>query len=231
VRSLHRGLAMLGKSREETQAFFDALMAIHHPVLKLRRAQARTAVVHSDPAPMDDPLDLAPLDTVEETERAVASASGDSVQPQVGESLWLDERELEGVGFEEGPPSTPADLYGALVFDSAGAPLLDSQGMPLEPPAESSADSKLDEALSRTEVVAILDSIREGDWVDLQSKGEWLRAQLMWTSGAGSMFMFTSGGGRTHSMTRRSCEKLIRNRLMRPIQVRGVIQTALVAVA
>jgi hypothetical protein len=231
VRSLHRGLAMLGKSREETQAFFDGLMAIHHPVLKLRRVQARTAVVHSDPSPMEEQLDVAPLEAMEEAERVVAVARGDSVQPLVNEGLWLDERELEGVGFEEGPPSTPADLYSALAFDSAGAPLLDSQGMPLDPDLALAPDSVLPEALSPTEVMAILDSIREGDWVDLQSKGEWLRAQLMWTSGAGSMFMFTSGGGRTHSMTRRSCEKLIRNRLMRPIQVRGVIQTALVAVA
>jgi hypothetical protein len=232
LRSLHRGLAMLGKSREETQAFFDGLMAIHKPVLKLRRAHARTAVVHSGPTPMDELLDAMPQEAAqEETQRVVAAASGHSIQPPVSEGLWLDERELEGVGFDEGPPSTPADLYGALAFDSAGAPLLDSQGMPLDESLAAAPDPSAPEALSRTEVVAILDSIRQGDWVDLQSKGDWLRAQLMWISGTGSMFMFTSEGGRTHSMTRRSCEKLIRNRMMRPIQVRGVIQTALVAVA
>jgi hypothetical protein len=43
--------------------------------------------------------------------------------------------------------------------------------------------------------------------------------------------MFVSRGGRPHSMTKRSCERLIATRLLRPIESRGVVQKALTAIA
>ena len=42
--------------------------------------------------------------------------------------------------------------------------------------------------------------------------------------------MFVSHGGRAHSMTRRSCERLIRERLLRPVDAQGVVAQALDAV-
>src|SRR5690606_2212291 len=76
---------------------------------------------------------------------------------------------------------------------------------------------------------AILAGLREGDWVDLFSRREWLRAQLIWASSKGTLFMFVSGGGRPHSMTKRSCERLIANRLLRPVDAQGVVKKALTA--
>jgi hypothetical protein len=43
--------------------------------------------------------------------------------------------------------------------------------------------------------------------------------------------MFISHGGRPHSMTQRSCEKLIAQRLLRPVGTQGVIAQALDGVA
>jgi hypothetical protein len=67
--------------------------------------------------------------------------------------------------------------------------------------------------------------------VDLYSRRRWLRAQLIWASTKGTLFMFVSHGGQPHSMTKRSCERLIRERLLRPVDSQGVVAQALDAVA
>ena len=69
--------------------------------------------------------------------------------------------------------------------------------------------------------------LREGSWVDLHSKRRWLRAQLIWASARGTLFMFVSHGGQPHSMTKRICERLITQGLMRPINTSGVVDHAL----
>ena len=58
-----------------------------------------------------------------------------------------------------------------------------------------------------------------------------LRAELVWANPKRTLFMFVSRGGRPHSMTKRSCERLIANRLLRPIESRGVVQKAITAMA
>lgn len=47
-----------------------------------------------------------------------------------------------------------------------------------------------------------------GTWVELARDGTVLRAQLTWASPHHTLFMFTSAGGRTHSMTRRALLRL-----------------------
>jgi len=77
------------------------------------------------------------------------------------------------------------------------------------------------------EPTALLPRMTTGTWVDLCSGGEWLRAQLVWSSQNASLFMFTSQGGRTHTMTRRSCEKLMSKRWLRPVETHPVLDRAL----
>lgn len=74
---------------------------------------------------------------------------------------------------------------------------------------------------------ATLARLRVGDWVDLKVRDHWRRAQLQWTSDNGTLFMFISRGGRPHSMTQRTCEKLIRNRHLRPVDASAVVDKAL----
>ena len=69
--------------------------------------------------------------------------------------------------------------------------------------------------------------LRTGDWVDLYVHGRWRRAQLSWMSDNGSLFMFVSHGGRAHSMTQRTCEKLMRLRHLRPVEIDPVVERAL----
>ena len=73
-------------------------------------------------------------------------------------------------------------------------------------------------------------ALRSGAWVDLFYRRHWLRAQLVWASSRGTLFMFVSHGGRAHSMTRRTCQRLIKELLLRPVDSQGVVAQALDAV-
>lgn len=70
-----------------------------------------------------------------------------------------------------------------------------------------------------------------GCWVELQLKGEWVRAQLTWASPHGTLFMFISGKGLAHSMSRRTMEQLRTRGLMRIVSERHIVDNALDAVA
>lgn len=70
-----------------------------------------------------------------------------------------------------------------------------------------------------------------GSWVELQLKGEWVRAQLTWASPHRTLFMFISGKGMAHSMSRRTMEQLRTRGLMRVVSERHMVDNALDAVA
>lgn len=71
------------------------------------------------------------------------------------------------------------------------------------------------EATGPVDLQQTLLSLHEGSWVDLYSKHSWQRAQLVWADQRGTLFMFVSHGGQPHSMTKRSCERLIKEGLLR----------------
>lgn len=70
-----------------------------------------------------------------------------------------------------------------------------------------------------------------GSWVELQLKGEWVRAQLTWASPHRTLFMFISGRGLAHSMSRRTMEQLRQRGLIRVVSERHMVDSALDAVA
>jgi hypothetical protein len=208
LRTLNAGLAMLGKPAEETQGFFDALIRLHQPLLNLRRTRARSDAVHGGPA------SLAPMegDLGEPVKRVV----GHGARPVPAEQPWLTARELAGAGFDE----TPA------IPEERGEATDQSLALEASVPPTPAQESELPE----TSVAVVIGQLREGVRVDLFSKGAWIRAELIWASNRSTLFMFTSHGGRLHSMTLRSCEKLVRKRWLRLVAKRAVVEAALKAV-
>lgn len=211
---LRAGLATLGQSPKDSEAFFGALMKLHQPVLELRRLRSQRDASESASMPLEVPLPDIPPATAEQR------------QPKASQQLWLGPKEQNAAGFEEAVPSDHAALS-AAPSDSAPAPL-DSGATPLLSEGEGEGEGDAEPALSPAQVLA---SLHEGSWVDLYSKGRWLRAQLIWASTRGTLFMFQSHGGQPHSMTKRSCEKLIQQRHLRPVDVQDVIGHALDALA
>jgi len=73
--------------------------------------------------------------------------------------------------------------------------------------------------------------LKIGDWVELLSDMRWLRAQLSWISPQNTLFMFTSEGGRSHSMPSRVLAHLLKLNLVKIVNQHNVLDGALNSVA
>jgi hypothetical protein len=153
--------------------------------------------------------DFAPLEPEHGFEDTEAPPPPPAV-PQQGP--WMGPRELDAAGFQDTVPSGHAELREA--DGGFGTPQADSPGEP-----------------APNDINAVIDAFREGCWVDLSARRRWLRAQLVWASGKGTLFMFVSHGGQPHSMTRRTCERLLRERLLRPVDMGSAVSHAIEAIA
>ena len=230
---LHSGLALLGQEPIENEAFFESLMQLHRPVLRLRRLKSqRDAGGPSDPLlGSDEPL-VSPAERLE------------SLRAKADATLWMGREELDAAGFEDTLPTEPADL------DALGLQAVQAVQLPsTQTTSTESFEHRIDNesaknahlsmsvpttsqaGLTKDQAAAMLRCLTTGNWVDLYSKNQWLRAQLVWASSKALLFMFVSHGGLPHSMTQRSCEKLIAQRLLRPVDTQGVIAQALSGVA
>lgn len=210
--TLRAGLASIGQEPDQNETFFQALEKLHRPVLKLRRAKSRRDARESG---------LAPLARLDPAAPASASAAAAAVSEPAHDQFWMSPRELDAAGFEETLPTGMAELEPDPGCSSP-APLTASAASPEQ---RAAAPSKLAQATPDGQSTVV--SMREGDWFDLYSRQQWRRAQLIWASSKGSLFMFVSQGGQPHSMTRRICERLIRERYLRPVRMHGVVARAL----
>ncbi len=70
-----------------------------------------------------------------------------------------------------------------------------------------------------------------GAWVEINLHGNWVRAQMSWASPHRTLFMFISGAGLAHSMSRRTMDRLRKAGLMRVVATHRVMDNALDAVA
>ena len=254
LQTLRRGLEMLGKEPHETDTFFNALMRYHDPVLRLRRLRSARDAEASGMTRLDDESSLLmPLEMETEAIPLERPSPRAAEQPWLGRHelavagfedhgsgmapLEVDEGLTSMADFDSGHPADAVSRFAEPAPEestSAGdfVPLDQPEPAPVRAAranvasAEASADTPPDEA-EQARQRAILERLRTGDWVDLRVRGQWRRAQLSWSSENGSLFMFVSRGGRPHSMTRRTCEKLIRQRHLRPVDAAAVVDKAL----
>jgi hypothetical protein len=249
LKELHVGLALLGRGSNEDDAFFESLMRLHRPALRLRRAKNKRDAQESGSMPLEE---FEALPATPEQRQAKAAALP-----------WLGRVELDAAGFEDTLPTAPGELVDELpelaqvhtqapahaqaqtqaqvqaAPDSSFAPTVGAVGAadaavqsqsPIK--AEGAEQAAQAEAAAAAEQAGpsaeeILATLTTGSWADLFSKGRWLRAQLVWASTKQTLFMFVSHGGQPHSMTKRSCERLIKDRLLRPVDAQSVVATAL----
>ena len=150
----------------------------------------------------------------------LAPASPGQRVPKAAAQPWL--APTEWAGFENAAPSGHAELEAGA---DAGSGPDDEETVSGAVPLESATGEggETHEEL----IEAVLDGLTTGCWVDLNSHKRWLRAQLIWASTRGTLFMFVSRGGRAHSMTRRSCARLVERQRLRPVGAHGVVAHAL----
>jgi Protein of unknown function (DUF1631) len=70
-----------------------------------------------------------------------------------------------------------------------------------------------------------------GSWVELMLDGEWMRAQLTWASPHRTLYMFVASGGKAHSMSQRTMDKLRAQDQIRVVSDGRLVEKALDAVA
>jgi hypothetical protein len=240
LRKLGEGLDMLGEDPAEKFAFFATLERLHKPVLELLRTRSRQ---DGEKPSFKDTLPAAP--------EAPATAEERKAKPKA--TPWLGKKVLEEVGIEAVEVVEAGDsklesgfdsAYGSSGFDAnaedaariveaadaAAAAQADGAEAEAGAPADDGGTPAPDKAVNLTPS-QIIKGLKLGGWVDLFSQHDWRRAQLVWASTRRTLFMFESQNGRPHSMTRRSCERLIRSRQLRPLDMHEVVARALQVIA
>jgi hypothetical protein len=147
---------------------------------------------------------------VNEGRDAAAQAAADAVEAEESQfseedaaeaMMWLDRKEAEDSGF------------------------IDEER--LSPEHVASPEAVLEEPSATVRAT----DMKTGTWVELNVKGEWVRAQLTWASPAGTLFMFTSQAGTAHSMSRRTLDRLRAEGHVKVVAERNVVDEALDQVA
>ena len=147
-----------------------------------------------------------------------AFETGDRNNSQANEP-WLAPREAQQSGFMQDWKPDVSDFQATV--PGQHSPAIDAQdgpkGMATDEAAPLSPEGRVELLL--------------GAWVELLSEGHWLRAQLTWISPHNTLFMFTSGGRRSHSMTSRMLQQLLGANRLKVFSDQGVLDGALDSVA
>ncbi len=208
---LRHGLQLIEYPPERIPRFLDDLIALHEKAFEAPKVKAPVPPKVSRPAPLaEDEGD--PMDGMEVTELASfpdelpeefsQESGGQSGNYGVIEATDTDSIWMAGHEADEAGYLPEGDVMPEAA--SPGAPV-------------SGTWNAADLAI--------------GCWVELQLKGEWVRAQLTWASPHRTLFMFISGKGLAHSMSRRTMEQLRTRGLMRIVSERHMVDNALDAVA
>jgi hypothetical protein len=242
VAVLRKGLNMLDKDPREAQALFDILLHFHEPALKLRRMRG---TIHKSTTQQEL---TAILQLPKEQDLVIP---GQLPSPEAAAQPWLGQREQEAIGFIHDDPdnsdwawvtrqtalsgktgsgtkafSPTVENTGKIDQQNVGTKRMAASVMASAASASQDTDTQ---AMARAETQ--LTKLQQGSWSDLYSHRKWRRVKLTWISNNGTLFMFMSYGGRMHSMTRHTLERLLRLGQIRPLEGNAALDKTLKAIA
>ena len=208
LQRLREGLARIGYPPELTQRFFDHLITLHRDAVQEgrdSRAQAAADAAWTEPSRLED-------------------GGGAEVA-----QIWLDQAEAQESGY------VPEDRRDALSPARVALPAAarqDAEQASVDVDVDVDADADVDAGPAAVAPAdAVRTDLRIGTWVEIRAGDEWIRAELTWSSPHATLFMFTSLGGRAHSMSRRTLERLRASGHLRVVADRPVVDEALDQVA
>ena len=143
------------------------------------------------------------------------ASHGLAAEPQLDPALLSTERQ-QPRGSAGAPWLTPSELHAAGFEEERNSAPVPLDALPEAPEENTGID-----------VAAVIGGLHQGCWVDLFARERWRRASLTWVSNRATLFMFVSHGGQPHSMTRRSLERLVRARMLRPVEPGAVVPRAI----
>ena len=213
---LRLGLQLINYPPERIPRFLDDLIALHEKAFEAPKVKPVAKPVAQPAKPLVPgvmPEELGgPVEGLEVTELA---GGGDDLPEEFSQDAG---DESTGFGVIGASDADPIWMAGHEA-DEAGY-LPEGEVMEAGTPAGAPVSASWNAA-----------DLAIGCWVELQLKGEWVRAQLTWASPHRTLFMFISGKGLAHSMSRRTMEQLRTRGLMRIVSERHMVDNALDAVA
>jgi hypothetical protein len=150
-----------------------------------------------------DAQPVAPAESAETAADFSASKSPAQAGDDQNDGVWLAQREVQEAGFLQEDSVMPLDV---------------------DAPASNAASSNLPEPMTPA-------AIAIGSWVELMLEGQWVRVQLTWASPHRTLFMFVAHGGKAHSMSQRTMDKLRTQGMIRVVSDGHLVERALDAVA
>lgn len=211
--TLRQGLQLIQYPEEKIPHFFDELIALHEKAFEGPRVKKPKAASAPPGRGLDLPEEMGgPVVGLEVTELS------DMPDDLSAEASQEPEDDSTGYGPLEAPDADAVWVAGPEAAEAGYLP----EGEIIS--GEQAGEAALPGAWNAADLTI-------GCWVELQLKGEWVRAQLTWASPHRTLFMFISGKGLAHSMSRRTMEQLRSRGFMRVVSDRHVVDNALDAVA
>jgi hypothetical protein len=224
---LRQGLKLIEFPPEKITDFFTELIGMHEAALEGGRPKSATPELAVAAAEINDfessVLEGALTDRATLEALYAASDEVEAVVPEDSQStasninaksvsaandkphdgVWLAQREVADAGFLHADSVLPQDVTAQSVST------LPTQ--PVDP--------------------IVLTAISIDSWVEMMLEGQWTRMQLKWTSPHRTLFMFVAHGGKAHSMSQRSMDKLRAQGMIRVVSDGHLVEKALDAVA
>jgi hypothetical protein len=223
---LRQGLQMIEFPPEHITDFFTQLIGMHEAALESGRpkpaavpasseATAQQPVVQVEGADQDDAaMDRAELEALYAASREMPLDGGvppadfaPTQSPETAEDktsrVWMGKREAAEVGYVAEDAVRVPDAPARQ--DLVGQPGAASPAMGV--------------------------AIAIGSWVELMLEGQWVRAQLTWASPHRTLYMFVVSGGKSHSMSQRTMDKMRAQDQLRLVSDGRLVDKALDAVA
>jgi hypothetical protein len=228
---LRQGLSIIEFPPERITDFFASLIELHEVALEGGRQQAQEAAAAAEQA---DAVNRAELEALYAASSQAALAAMHDEDATMPGSAPLHSSEIDPESdslFEDFPSShhDPKDAHDGVWLaqrEVSEAGFVNEQAvMPLDVSVTIPAADVV--PLSSEASVAI----PIGSWVELMLEGAWVRAQLTWASPMRTLFMFVSRGGKAHSMSKRTMDKLATQGLIRMVSDGQLVDKALDAVA
>jgi len=205
---LRQGLKLIDFPEERIAAFFDELITLHEKAFESHRA----AIAMDGREQVDVQLDIDLANLIEDDPHAVEEQIEEGLDEVLSANLpesslpesaafWVSDDDSGGADYQGVEAATAMDFSGKP--DVAGA-LVNRPWSPAD--------------------------LSTGSWVELLLNDAWVRAQLTWCSPHRTLFMFISGAGLAHSMSRRTMERLGLQNRIRVVSSGDVIDSALDAV-
>jgi hypothetical protein len=210
LETLRSGLLTIDYPTVAAKKFFDHLFVIHRSAMTTSPSEVLGS---STPQVTDVSAAKSRTEALEK-----AFEAGDAS----GGQHWMAPDEVAQSGFMDFGASS---ANSGQVFASTQAQVRD----PAEPIGQLNNAGLLAADVNATDSGAI--PINAGDWVELLLDTRWLRAQLTFISPENTLFMFTSEGGRSHSMTSQMLNHLLKLNLVKIVTQRNVLDGALDNVA